>query len=82
MKRKTTKQILFERMGINTPQIKENVPGSDLVGDLQNTLYKHGYFPKEENGEIVFLKIDQNEGLFNEWLNKLNSAWNKISLPF
>ena len=81
MKRKSTKQIVFERMGINTP-IKEDVPGSDLVGDLQNLLYKHGYFPKEENGEIVFLKIDQNEQLFNNWLSKLNSVWSKISLPF
>jgi len=83
------KKKLLERMGsigempINE-NINEEVPGGDLVNDLQNLFYKHGYFfkPTDPATPIVFKKIDENQGEFNELMEVLSQQWNQISLPF
>jgi len=63
--------------------INEDVPSGDLVNEIQNLLYKYGYFPMTyKTGRIEFIKIDDDPIMFDVYINELERAWNEISLPF
>lgn len=80
---KNNKTLIFERMGLSSPKLtmQEEVPSSgNLISKLQDAYYDSGHFPVlTPEGEIRFIENDEE---FNQFINKVQQSWNKISLPF